>query len=123
MASSTRRLAFVGLGVMGAPMAGHLLAAGHPLVVHNRTRSKAKALTSAGAKWAGTPADAADGADVIFICVSDTPDVQQVLLGERGVIETIKKGAIVVDHSTISPSATRGFADQLRKKGATLLDA
>ena len=108
---------------MGQPMAGHLLAAGYPLKVCTRTKSKAKALTSKGATWSATPADAADGADVVFICVPDTPDVEKVLLGDNGVLEKVKKGAIVVDHSTISPSATRGFANQLATKRATLLDA
>ena len=108
---------------MGLPMAGHLLAAGHTLKVHTRTKAKAKALTAKGATWAATPAEAADGADVIFLCVPDTPDVEKVLLGDDGVVKTVKKGAIVVDHSTISPSATRGFAKQLASKGAKLLDA
>jgi 3-hydroxyisobutyrate dehydrogenase len=117
------QLAFIGLGVMGQPMAAHLRAAGHALKVHTRTKSKAKVLTSKGATWAATPAEAADGADVIFICVPDTPDVEKVILSQDGVLKSIKKGAIVVDHSTISPSATRGFANQLAKKGAKLLDA
>jgi 2-hydroxy-3-oxopropionate reductase len=117
------QLAFIGLGVMGLPMAGHLRAAGYALKVHTRTKSKATALRTKGATWAATPADATDGADVIFICVPDTPDVEKVLLGEDGVLKSVKKGAIVVDHSTISPSATRGFANQLAKKGAKLLDA
>jgi 3-hydroxyisobutyrate dehydrogenase len=118
-----QRLAFIGLGVMGAPMAGHLLAAGNPLVVTTRTKSKANALIEKGATWVSSPAEAAKAADVVFLCVPDTPDVAAVLLGENGVIQGIRKGAIVVDHSTISPSATRGFADQLSAKGATLLDA
>ena len=108
---------------MGLPMAGHLRAAGHALTVHTRTKSKAKALTSKGATWAATPAAAAEGADVVFICVPDTPDVEKVLLGEDGVLGAVKRGAIVVDHSTISPSATRNFANQLARKGAKLLDA
>lgn len=108
---------------MGQPMAAHLLSAGHALKVHTRTKSKAKPLTNQGAAWAATPAEAADGADVIFICVPDTPDVERVLLSEAGVLRTVKRGAIVIDHSTISPSATREFASQLAAKGAKLLDA
>jgi len=108
---------------MGQPMAGHLLAAGYVLKVHTRTKSKAKPLTSKGATWAATPGEAANGADVIFLCVPDTPDVEKVLLARDGVLESVKKGAIVVDHSTISPSATRGFATQFGKKGVKLLDA
>lgn len=109
---------------MGQPMAAHLLSAGHALNVHSRTKSKAKPLTANGAAWSATPAAAADGADVVFVCVPDTPDVEKVLLAdEDGVVKTVKKGAIVVDHSTISPSATRQFAKQLAAKGAKLLDA
>ncbi|MEA2733563.1 MAG: 3-hydroxyisobutyrate dehydrogenase [Humisphaera sp.] len=121
--SKTGHLAFIGLGVMGQPMAGHLISAGHALKVHTRTKSKARALTGKGATWSATPAEAADGADVVFICVPDTPDVEKVLLGADGVLQTVKKGAIVVDHSTISPSATRRFAKELATKGAKLLDA
>src|SRR5688572_13031874 len=108
---------------MGLPMASHLLSAGHALKVHTRTKSKAKHLIGKGATWAATPAEAADHADVIFLCVPDTPDAEKVLLGDAGVVRTVRKGAIVVDHSTISPSATRGFAKQLAAKGAKLLDA
>src|SRR5688572_22421814 len=96
-----QRLAFIGLGIMGGPMAGHLLAAGHPLVVNTRTQSRAQELLTRGATWAPTPADAASGADVIFLCLPDTPDVEAVLLGAQGVIKGAKAGAIVVDHSTI----------------------
>src|SRR5215470_10658113 len=119
----SKHIAFIGLGIMGLPMAGHLLAAGHALVVHNRTKSKADALIARGAKWAESPADAARGADVVFICVTDTPDVEVVVLGARGVLEAARGGMIVVDHSTISPSATRRFAEALAGKGAAFLDA
>ena len=108
---------------MGQPMAGHLLANGSSLTVHTRTRAKAKALTSQGATWAATPADAAKEADFVFLCVPDTPDVEAVLLGESGVRQSVRKSAIVIDHSTISPSATRRFARELAAKGAKLLDA
>jgi 3-hydroxyisobutyrate dehydrogenase len=119
----SQKLAFIGLGVMGLPMAGHLLAARHELTVATRTKSKADALTAKGAKWAATPADAARGAEVVFLCVPDTPDVEKVILGDDGMIHGVSKGAIVVDHSTISPSATRGLAHALEKKGVQLLDA
>jgi 3-hydroxyisobutyrate dehydrogenase len=118
-----QRLAFIGLGVMGEPMAGHLLRGGHALAVHTRSKARAETVLGNGAKWASSPAEAANGADVVFVCVPDTPDVQAVLLADKGIIHGVKKGTIVVDHSTISPSATRGFADQLASKGATLLDA
>jgi 3-hydroxyisobutyrate dehydrogenase len=121
--SGRQQLAFIGLGVMGGPMAAHLVDAGHALKVHTRTKSKSRTATNKGATWAATPAEAADGADVVFLCVPDTPDVEKVLFGAGGAAETIRRGAIVVDHSTISPSATRGFAKQLAAKGAKLLDA
>ncbi len=117
------RLAFIGLGIMGEPMAGHLLKAGHPLTVFTRTRDKAAGLIGRGARWAASPAEAARQADVLFICVPDTPDVEAVVLGTDGIASAARRGLIVVDHSTISPSATRRMADLLAQKGATLLDA
>jgi 3-hydroxyisobutyrate dehydrogenase len=119
----TRRIAFIGLGVMGGPMAGHLLGAGHSLTVHTRTRTKAEALLARGAHWADSPAQAASAADVVFICVTDTPDVEAVVLGGGSVIQSARPGMIVVDHSTISPSATRRIASELQKKSADFLDA
>lgn len=120
---STTRTAFIGLGIMGHPMAGHLLAAGHPLTVHTRSKHKAEALVARGAQWAATPADAARQADVVFICVPDTPDVEAVILGANGVASAARPGMVVIDHSTISPSATRRMAEALAAKGAHLLDA
>jgi len=117
------QLGFIGLGVMGEPMAGHLLTAGYPLVVQTRSKSKADGLIARGAKWADSPADAARDADVVFICVTDTPDVEKVVLGPGGVIEAPRAGMVVVDHSTISPSATRGMAAELDKRGVKFLDA
>ena len=116
-------VAFIGTGIMGGPMAGHLLAAGHRLTVNTRTRAKAQGLLDRGAAWADSPADAAREAEVVFICVPDTPDVERVILGDRGILSEVRPGVIVVDHSTISPSATRTFAKELAAKGATLLDA
>lgn len=108
---------------MGRPMAGHLLAAGHALTVHNRTKSKADELISRGARWAETPADAARDAEFVFICVTDTPDVEKVITGEHGILSTVRAGTIVIDHSTISPSATRHLAARLAERNAHLLDA
>jgi 3-hydroxyisobutyrate dehydrogenase len=119
----TSKLAFVGLGIMGQPMAGHLLAAGHSLILHSRTKSRAEPLLARGAKWANRPADCAKDADIVFVCVPDTPDVESVVLGDHGIIQHARKGLIVVDHSTISPTATREMAKKLAEKGATLLDA
>lgn len=116
-------IAFIGLGIMGEPMAGHLLAAGHTVVVHSRTKAKAEALIARGAIWADNPAEAARGAEMVFVCVTDTPDVKQVLLGNNGVVHAARAGTVVVDHSTISPTATRDMADTLAVLGMTLIDA
>jgi 3-hydroxyisobutyrate dehydrogenase len=123
MEQQMRSLAFVGMGIMGLPMAGHLLAAGHRVVVHSRTRAKAEAILAKGAVWAESAAEAARGAEVVFVCVTDTPDVRAVLLGAGGVIEGAREGMVVVDHSTISPAATREMADALAARGAVMLDA
>ena len=117
------RIAFIGLGVMGQPMAGHLLAAGHQVHVHTRTKAKARAIINRGAAWAPSPAEAASQADVVFICVTDTPDVQAVVMGDKGVADAARRGMIVVDHSTISPSATRAIARDLALRGIRFLDA
>ena len=108
---------------MGGPMAGHLLAAGHPLTVHTRTRSRAADLLARGAVWADGPAEAARAADVVFVCVPDTPDVEAVVEGAGGVLSAARPGLVVVDHSTVSPSATRRLAAALAGRGAALLDA
>ncbi len=108
---------------MGAPMAGHLLGAGHQLRVFTRTKSKADALLKRGARWCESPADAAREAEFVFVCVTDTPDVRDVLLGETGVLKTVQRGAVVIDHSTISPAVTREVAHELSLRGAHLLDA
>jgi 3-hydroxyisobutyrate dehydrogenase len=118
-----QRVAFIGTGIMGAPMAGHLLGAGFPLTVHSRTKSKADDLLRRGAAWADSPADATRNADVVFVNVPDTPDVEAVLLGSNGVHSVARPGLTVIDHSTISPSATRRMAGVLAERGATLLDA
>lgn len=116
-------IAFIGLGIMGLPMAGHLLANGHSLRVHSRTRSKAGSLLQKGARWCDTPADAATGSEFVFICVTDTPDVQKVLLGEDGIAKAAQANQVVVDHSTISPKTTKEMAAELSKSGAFLIDA
>jgi 3-hydroxyisobutyrate dehydrogenase len=114
---------FVGMGLMGAPMAGHLLKAGHKVAVWNRTRSKAEPLAAQGARVASSPADAAKGADFVFTCVGDTPDVEEVLFGKAGVAETAAKGSLVVDCSTIAPEAEVDYGARLAKQGVAFLDA
>jgi 3-hydroxyisobutyrate dehydrogenase len=116
-------IAFIGLGIMGLPMAGHLLSAGHAMRVHTRTKGKASQLVDRGAKWANTPAEAAVDAEYVFICVTDTPDVEAVICGKEGVLKTARQNQIVVDHSTISPKATREMAAKLHRSGAFMLDA
>jgi 3-hydroxyisobutyrate dehydrogenase-like beta-hydroxyacid dehydrogenase len=118
-----KQAAFIGMGIMGRAMAGRLLDGGVRLTVHSRTMSKADELVARGAKPAATAAEAAAGADVVFICVTDTPDVEAVILGDNGVAGAVRKGMIVVDHSTISPAATRGLAKVLASCGAQMLDA
>lgn len=118
-----KRVGFIGTGIMGRPMARNLLKAGYPITVHNRTESKARELLSQGAVWAATPSDVAANSDVVITCVTDTPNVKAVLLGQNGVIEKARPGLICVDMSTISPSATREMGDILQAKGITLIDA
>lgn len=108
---------------MGAPMAARLLEARYPLVVHNRPRSRANKLLSRGARFLDSPAQVAAESDVVFICVTDTPDVQAIITGDDGILTSARRGLIVVDHSTISPNATRQLADELCRRGTLLLDA
>jgi 3-hydroxyisobutyrate dehydrogenase len=117
------KVAFIGLGTMGQGMAINILKAGHELTVHNRSREKEENLAAKGARRADSPMKASSGAEVIVICVSDTPDVEEIILGDNGVIHGVSAGAIVVDMSTISPKATRHIAEKLGEKGAKMLDA
>ncbi len=117
------KVAFIGLGTMGAGMAVNILKAGHELTVHNRTREKEEAVAKEGALRAASPKEAASGAEIIVVCVSDTPDVEEIILADNGVIHGASEGAIVVDMSTISPTATRCIAEKLGEKGIKMLDA
>jgi 3-hydroxyisobutyrate dehydrogenase len=117
------KIAFIGLGTMGIGMSLNILKAGHEVTVHNRTRQKEEAVAKEGAKRADSPRQAAEGAEIIITMVSDTPDVEAVILGEDGVIHGAAQGAIVIDMSTISPAATRQMAAELGKKGVKMLDA
>jgi 3-hydroxyisobutyrate dehydrogenase len=117
-------IGFVGLGIMGAPMALNLIKAGFSLKVYNRTdRPRVQEVVDAGGERVETPAAAADGCDVIITIVTDTPDVENVILGEAGVLQTARPGATVIDMSTISPRATQDIAATLREKGVHMLDA
>jgi 3-hydroxyisobutyrate dehydrogenase len=119
----SERVGFIGLGIMGRSMARNLLKAGFAVRVWNRTASRMDELTAEGASKAVSPADLAAQCDIIITCISDTPDVEAVILGERGVIHGVQPGALVIDMSTISPHATRAMADKLKAKGAHMLDA
>jgi 2-hydroxy-3-oxopropionate reductase len=117
---TTLNLGFIGLGIMGAPMAGHLLAAGHKLYV--RTRSKVPEALSAATVCASNR-EVAEKADVVFLMLPDTPDVQAVLFGEDGVASGLSKGKTVVDMSSISPIETKAFASKINALGCDYLDA
>lgn len=119
----SERIGFIGLGIMGRRMAANLLKAGFAVRVWNRTASRMDELVEAGADAGSSPADVAAHSDIIITCVSDTLDVERVLLGEDGVIQGAKPGALVVDCSTISPHATRDFAAKLAEHGIAMLDA
>ena len=116
-------IGFIGLGIMGQPMALNLLKAGYKLTVYNRTAAKAVPLQEAGAKVASTPAEAARDADFVFIIVSDSAAVEGVVTGKDGLLETLRPGAIVVDSSTISPVVSRRMACLAAGKGASWLDS
>lgn len=117
------KVAFLGTGIMGGPMAANLVKAGHEVTVWNRTAAKAQALQdAAGARVAISPAEAAADSSIVWICVSDTAAVERVLLADDGVLGVARPGLLVADSSTISPSASRDFAARLRDRGADLVD-
>jgi 3-hydroxyisobutyrate dehydrogenase-like beta-hydroxyacid dehydrogenase len=113
------RVAFLGLGIMGRPMAANLVKAGHEVTVWNRTSGK----DVEGARSAASPSEAAAGAEVVWMCVSDTKAVESLLFGPQGAEKSLTEGMLVADSSTISPSATRKFAERVRAKGADYVDA
>ncbi len=117
------KLGFIGLGIMGRPMALNLRRAGHALWVHGRRPVTMEVLEEAGAQACHTVADVAVSAEIIFIMVSDTPDVENIVLGENGLIQRLRPGQAVVDMSTISPAATRRLAQELETRGVEMLDA
>ncbi|MFQ3683868.1 NAD(P)-dependent oxidoreductase [Roseiflexus sp.] len=117
------RIGFIGLGIMGRGMARNILKAGFPLRVWNRTASRMDELAAEGAGPASSPGDLAFHSDIIITCVSDTSDVEQVLLGEGGVIHGARPGSLVIDMSTISPQATQRIAAQLAQRHVHMLDA
>lgn len=117
------RVGFVGLGTMGARMAANLIRKEFAVTVHNRTRNKEGPLADMGASRAATPAEAAAGAEVVMVIVSDTTGVEEVLFGPSGVVEGADAGTLVVDLSTIDPEATRDFAARLLERQIRMIDA
>jgi 2-hydroxy-3-oxopropionate reductase len=116
-------IGFIGPGIMGAPMALNLMKGGHRLWVYARRPEAAQKLVAAGATLCVSPAEVAQHADVIFSIVSDTPDVESVIFGEQGVASKARRGTVIVDMSTISPTATKFFAERLAAQGIEMLDA
>ena len=114
-------VAFVGLGIMGDPMARHLVAAGHDVVGHNRSPEKTRPLVDAGGRAAGSVAEAVDGADVVALMLPDSPDVTEVLTGQ--VFDAAAPGTLIVDFSTIRPDVARDLAEQAQARGLRMIDA
>lgn len=122
--TAPRTVAFLGLGVMGAPMAGHLAKAGHRVTVYNRTAAKAAAWVSEnGGAAAATPREAAAGADIVFACVGNDADLRAVTLGENGAFDGMKPGAVFVDHTTASADIARELDAAARGRGLAFIDA
>ncbi|NOT43590.1 MAG: NAD(P)-binding domain-containing protein, partial [Acidobacteria bacterium] len=114
---------FIGLGIMGRPMAANLLAAGHPLVVHNRSRAAVDALVALGARPAANPAEVARQVTRVFTMLPDSPEVEDVLEGDAGVFSALLPETILIDTSTIAPAAARRLAARAASLGAAMLDA
>ncbi|MGZ6316610.1 MAG: NAD(P)-dependent oxidoreductase [Anaerolineales bacterium] len=117
------KVGYIGLGLMGKSIARNILKAGFPLVVHNRSQAAVDELVAEGAQRAGSPADVAAQVDVVFTNLPDSPDVEIVVLGQRGIIEGARPGLIFVDNSSIKPATARMIAERLASKGAQALDA
>lgn len=117
------KVGFIGLGIMGMPMSINLMKAGYQLVLYNRTSSKLDALTGNNFEVVSSPKEVAQQAQLIILMVSDSPDVEDVVLGKNGIIEGIRKDSVVIDMSTISPIVTNRISNQLSQKGAHMLDA
>lgn len=118
-----KTVGYIGLGLMGKPMARNIMKTGYPVVVHNRSRGKVQELVAEGATEAFTPAEVAAQCDVVFTNLPDSPDVELVALGKDGIIEGAREGMIFVDNSTIKPATARIIAEKLAEKGVRSLDA
>ncbi|MGC8712042.1 MAG: 2-hydroxy-3-oxopropionate reductase [Leptodesmis sp.] len=118
-----QQLGFIGLGIMGKPMAKNLLKAGYSLTVFNRSRGAMEELAVAGAMLAESPAQVAQHSDVVLTCLPDSPDVEAVVLGENGILAGARPGMLYIDHSTIAPATARRIYDRLQTNGVEALDA
>ena len=127
--NTAQRIAFLGLGVMGGPMAGHLARAGHKVTVYNRTAARAEAWLEKhrgeglDVAAASTPADAAAGQNVVITCVGNDHDLAQVVLGDTGALATMREGALFIDHTTVSPAMARRIGDEAASRAVDALDA
>ena len=117
------RVGYIGLGIMGKPMARNIMKVGFPIVVHNRSEKAVNELVAEGAKAASSPAEVAKQVDIVITNLPDSPDVEKVALGEKGIIESARDGLIFIDHSTIKPATARKIANELGKLGVSCLDA
>ena len=117
------KIGFIGMGIMGRPMAKNLLEAGHEVTVYNRTESRCDEVVAAGAAKASTPAECASGKDVVITIVTDSPDVEEVLFGEDGAVSGAAEGTLFIDMTTISPDVTREISTRLEDGGFQFLDA
>jgi 2-hydroxy-3-oxopropionate reductase len=121
--ANTLRLGFIGLGLMGKPMAANLLKAGFSVVVHNRSQGAVDELVALGATAASSPKEVAAQVDVLLMCLPDSPDVEHIVLGPDGILANAKQGLVIVDHSTIKPATARHVAEETAKHGVMFLDA
>jgi 2-hydroxy-3-oxopropionate reductase len=119
----SEKVGFVGLGIMGKPMARNLMQAGYELVVHNRTTEKAEKLASKGATAAGSPREVAEESGIVVTMLPGPPEVEEVVAGEEGLLEGAKEGSLIVDMSTSSPVLARELVRAAREKGVGMLDA
>ncbi len=117
------RIGFIGLGIMGKPMAARLVRAEFPMIVHNRSSEAADELADEGAEVAGSPREVAEGSDVVVTMLPDSPDVEAVVLGDDGVLAGVREGMLFVDMSTIAPATTRSIHEALAERGVQALDA
>lgn len=118
-----QQLGFIGLGIMGKPMAKNLIKAGYSLTVFNRSQGAMEELAAAGAILAASPMQVAEQTDVVLTCLPDSPDVEAVVLGENGILAGSRPGMLYIDHSTIAPATTRRIYDRLQAEGVAALDA